>query len=91
MRWFFLPVVFDDVIVATAFTILAGGLGLVFLLVAVWAVPRLMNALTPKIDEEKEIARGNMAVAHYFGAIVQAMIIGMSIIIAAAIIAGIHG
>jgi len=35
--------------------------------------------------------RGNLAVANYFGRVVQAAIIGMSIIIAAAIIAGFSG
>jgi len=29
--------------------------------------PRLIDRLTPNIDEGKEIARGNLAVAQYFG------------------------
>lgn len=86
-----MPVVWDEVIVATAFTILGGALGLAFMLIGIILIPRISNMLTPNIDEEKEIARGNMAVAHYFGGIIQAAIIGMSIIIGAAIIAGIHG
>lgn len=73
------------------FTIVAGIMGIGFLMIAVWFMPRLVNKLTPNIDEEKEIVRGNMAVAHYFGAVVQAILLGLSIIIAAAVIAGLHG
>jgi hypothetical protein len=45
--------------------------------------------LTPNIDEEKEIIRGNTAVAEYFGRIVGACIIGLSIVVAAAVLGGI--
>jgi len=45
--------------------------------------------MTPNIDEEKEIARGNVAVAEYFGRVVAASIIGISIVIAAAILGGV--
>ncbi len=86
-----MPVVMDEVVVATTYTILGGILGFVFMLLGVLLLPKILNKLTPNIDEEKEIARGNLAVAKYFGSIVHAAIIGMSIIIAAAIIAGIHG
>ena len=39
-------------------------------------------------DKEKEIIRGNSAVAEYFGRIVSAGIVGISIIIAAAVLGG---
>ena len=81
----------DDVVLATFYTLLAGVLGFAFMLVAAVMLPKLINRLTPNIDEEKEMIRGNMAVATYFGQVVQACIVGMSIIIAAALIAGIHG
>ena len=74
---------------ATLYTILGGILGLVFMLINIMIVPKLLNKLTPKIDEQKEILRGNVAVARYFGGIVNAIILGTSIIIAAAIMAGI--
>jgi hypothetical protein len=45
--------------------------------------------MTPNIDEDKEIARGNVAVAQYFGRVVAASIIGVSIVIAAAVGCGI--
>jgi hypothetical protein len=44
--------------------------------------------MTPAIDEDKEIARGNQAVAEYFGRVVAASILGMSIIVAAAVLGG---
>jgi hypothetical protein len=84
-------VLLSDVIGAGTYTLIGGFLGIVLLIVSSAFVPRIMNSLTPKIDEEKEILKGNVAVAHYFGRIVQALIIGISIIIASAIIAGIHG
>ena len=86
-----MAVVFDDVFGASVFTLLGAFLGFVCLVVGAVLIPRILNLLTPKIDEEKEIVRGNMAVAQYFGRVVEAMIIGLSIIIAAAIISGIHG
>ena len=51
-------------------------------------VPKLMNRLTPNIDEEKEIARGNTAVAEYYGRVVGACILGLSIVIGAAVLGG---
>ncbi|MEW6013655.1 MAG: hypothetical protein AB1602_09690, partial [Elusimicrobiota bacterium] len=52
-------------------------------------IPKIFDKITPNIDEDKEMIRGNLAVAEYFGKIVSAGIIGISIIIAAAVIAGI--
>ena len=86
-----MAIVLDDVVVATAFTILGGVLGFIFMIIGVLLVPKILNMLTPNIDEEREIVRGNVAVAKYFGSIVHATILGLAIIIAAAIIAGIHG
>ena len=62
---------------------------LALVLMASAIVPKMMNRLTPNIDEEKEIARGNVAVAEYFGRVVGGCIIGVSIVIAAAILGGI--
>ena len=63
------------------------GIGLVLLAAAY--LPRLLDRLTPNIDEGKEIARGNLAVAQYFGLVVAGSIIGLSIVIAAAVLGGI--
>ena len=81
----------QNLIWATIFTILGAGLGILTLFISVYFVPRMVDRFTQHIDEEAEIVRGNQAVAAYFGRVVSATILGVSIIIAAAIIAGIHG
>jgi hypothetical protein len=53
-------------------------------------MPRILSRFTPHIEEEREIAAGNQAVAEYHGRIVSSLVIGVSIIIAVAIFAGIH-
>ncbi len=63
--------------------------GVALLLGAAAVLPAFINRLTPTIDEEKEIAKGNRAVADYFGRVVSAAIIGVSIIIAVSVAAGI--
>ena len=63
--------------------------GVALVLAASFVLPRLIERLTPNLDEDKEIARGNVAVAEYFGRIVAAAIIGVSIVVAAAVAAGI--
>lgn len=68
---------------------LTGGAAGAFLLV--WfssRIPAVFNKITPDMDEGKEIIRGNRAVAEYFGRIVSAAILGVSVIIAAAVLGG---
>ncbi len=86
-----MPISFDNVVVGIAFTAVGIVIGVISLVLTAVLVPHLMNMLTPNIDEEKEILKGNVAVARYFGGIMQAVIIGMAIIIAASILAGILG
>jgi uncharacterized membrane protein YjfL (UPF0719 family) len=74
---------------AAAFTVFGALLGIVLVLVAASFVPRLLNKLTPSIDEGREIARGNRAVAHYFGLVCGASILGLSLVVAAAVLGGI--
>ena len=74
---------------AVIFAVVGGLVGIVLMMVAAVMIPKLLDRLTPDIDEDKELARGNRAVAEYFGRIVSACIIGMSIVIAAAILGGI--
>ncbi|OPY08976.1 MAG: hypothetical protein A4E68_00808 [Syntrophaceae bacterium PtaB.Bin095] len=71
------------------FSLVGGLVGIVLVLLASAVVPRMMNRLTPNIDEEKEILRGNGAVAEYYGRVVGACIVGVSIVIAAAVLGGI--
>ncbi len=63
--------------------------GIIIVMLALAFLPRIIDKLTPNIDEEKEIIRGNRAVADYFGRVVSAGIIGISIIVAAAVLGGI--
>ncbi|MBI4214457.1 DUF350 domain-containing protein [archaeon] len=81
----------DSVVFATLFTVLGVVIGFIAMLIATVGLPALINKLTPDLDEGKEIRRGNIAVAQYFGQVVGASIIGVAIIIGSAIIAGIHG
>ncbi len=81
----------ESAVIASLFTVMGIVIGIVAMLVATVVLPKLINKLTPDLDEGKEIKRGNAAVAQYFGRIVGAAIIGMAIIIGSAIIAGIHG
>jgi uncharacterized membrane protein YjfL (UPF0719 family) len=74
---------------AVVFAFVGGLVGLVMVLAAAWFLPAVINRFTPNIDEEKEIARGNGAVAEYFGRVVSAAILGVSIVVAAAVAAGI--
>lgn len=71
------------------FSLIGGLVGMILVLASSAFVPRLMDKLTPNIDEQKEIIRGNTAVAEYFGRIVGACIIGLSIVMAAAVLGGI--
>ncbi len=71
------------------FFALAGGLAGAFLLIWISAhLPAVFDKFTPELDEGREIVRGNRAVADYFGRIVSAAILGVSIIIAAAVLGG---
>jgi hypothetical protein len=74
---------------AVIYALVGGIIGIALVMGASFLLPHLINRLTPDIDEEKEIARGNMAVAQYFGRVVSASIVGVSIVVAAAILGGI--
>ena len=71
------------------FAVVGGLLGMVLVIVASFIVPRVIDRLTPDIDEQKEIVRGNSAVAEYFGRVVSAAILGVAIVVAAAVLGGI--
>lgn len=70
------------------FSIVGALIGMVLVLVASLIIPRLLDRLTPTIDEQKEIVRGNQAVAEYFGRLTGAAILGVSIVVAAAVLGG---
>jgi hypothetical protein len=73
---------------ALLFSVLGGLLGVCIVMTATIFVPRILDRLTPNLDEEKEIARGNRAVAEYFGRVTSACILGISLIVAAAVLGG---
>jgi len=74
---------------AAVFVFVGGIVGLGLVAIAAVFLPRLIEKFTPNLDEEKEIARGNVAVGEYFGRVVSASILGASIIVAAAVLGGI--
>jgi hypothetical protein len=71
------------------FSIVGASVGMILVLASSFIIPRLLDRLTPNIDEQKEIIRGNQAVAEYFGRLAGAAIIGVSIVVAAAVLGGI--
>ncbi|MEK6742236.1 MAG: hypothetical protein AABZ15_01425 [Nitrospirota bacterium] len=74
---------------AVIFIVVGGIIGILLILAATMLIPRILSRLTPNLNEDKEIARGNRAVAEYFGRVVGATIIAIGIVIAAAILGGI--
>lgn len=79
----------ENITLAVIYTVLGGVLGVLLMALSAFIVSRIVDLMTPRINDEKEIAKGNLAVATYVGQITQAVILGISIIIAAAIISGI--
>ena len=74
---------------AGVFAVLGALLGILLVLGATAVVPRMLDRLTPELDEAREIARGNRAVAEYFGRVAAAAILGVSIVVAAAVLGGV--
>ncbi len=78
-----------NILWAVVFSFVGASIGIYLFIKISQKIPKIFDKITPNIDEDKEMIRGNLAVAEYFGKIVSAGIIGISIIIAAAVIAGI--
>jgi small-conductance mechanosensitive channel len=74
---------------AIVFSLVGGIIGILLILAATLFIPRILSRLTPNLNEDKEIARGNRAVAEYFGRVVGATIIAIGVVIAASILGGI--
>jgi hypothetical protein len=74
---------------SVVFSMVGGIVGVFLVLASSMVLPRLIDRMSPNLDEEKEIARGNVAVAKYFGMVVAASILGISLVVAAAILGGI--
>jgi uncharacterized membrane protein YjfL (UPF0719 family) len=73
---------------SVVFSVVGALIGMVLVIASSMILPGLIDRLTPNIDEQKEIARGNAAVGEYYGRIVGSAILGVSIVIAAAILGG---
>jgi hypothetical protein len=73
---------------AVAYTIVGGFVGVAMMAVAMRIIPGIVDKVTPNIDDEKEMLRGNLAVGTYVGLVTAAVILGLSVVVAAAIIAG---
>ncbi len=71
------------------FSIVGALIGMVLVIVSSLILPTLINRLTPNIDEEKEMIRGNVAVGEYYGRVVGSSILGVSIVVAGAVLGGI--
>ncbi|MBL63712.1 MAG: hypothetical protein CMI30_09940 [Opitutae bacterium] len=80
----------NDILYILLYTLVGGGLGTLIILFVARFVPGLIDRLTPNIDEQKEIVRGNQAVAHFHGLVSAAVIIGVSIVVAAAVLGGLQ-
>ena len=80
---------FNNIGWSLIFSITGALIGIILLILSTLVLPALVNRMTPNIDEQKEIARGNSAVGEYFGRVVGAAILGVSIIVAAAVLGGI--
>lgn len=81
--------IYIDIGWAVVFSMVGGIMGILLILAATMFIPRILNRMTPNLNEDKEIARGNRAVAEYFGRVVGSTIIAIGIVIAAAILGGI--
>ena len=80
----------NDIFFIVLYTLVGGGLGTLIILIVARYVPGLIDRLTPNIDEQREIARGNQAAAQFYGLVSAAVIIGVSIVVAAAVLGGLQ-
>ncbi len=80
--------VLQNLIWLVVFVFAGGGAGLMVIMLSSLLLPKILERFTPALDEEKEMARGNRAVAEYFGRVVAAGILGISIVVAAAVLGG---
>jgi hypothetical protein len=81
--------VFQNMGWSVIFGVVGAVVGVALLLAAAAVLPMLISRLTPALEEGKELAKGNQAVAEYLGRVTAAAVIGASLIIAAAVAAGI--
>jgi len=71
------------------FSIIGAVVGMALVISSSLILPKLIDRMTPNIDEQKEIVRGNLAVGEYYGRVVGSAILGVSIVVGAAVLGGI--
>lgn len=83
----------DDIYVdigwAVVYALVGGTIGVLLVLASTLFIPRILRSLTPNLNEDEEIVKGNRAVAEYFGRVVGSTIIAIGMVISAAILGGI--
>jgi hypothetical protein len=70
------------------FSAVGGLIGMVLVIFSALILPTLIDRMTPNLDEKKEMARGNVAVGQFYGRVVGSAILGVSIVVAAAVLGG---
>jgi hypothetical protein len=70
------------------FSAVGGLIGMVLVIFSALILPALIDRMTPNLDEKKEMARGNVAVGQFYGRVVGSAILGVSIVVAAAVLGG---
>lgn len=73
---------------AVIFSSIGAITGSLLVIAAASFLPKFIDKLTPSIDAEKEILRGNAAIGEYFGRITASAIVGVSVVVAASILGG---
>jgi hypothetical protein len=79
-----------DIISIVLYTVVGAILGGLLVLWIARYVPRMIDRLTPHIDEQRELARGNQAVALFYGLVSASVILGVSLVVAAAVLGGLQ-
>ena len=74
---------------SVVYSVVGGVVGIALVVASSAFLPWFIERMTPQMEEEKEIAKGNLAVAQYFSRVVAASILGVSIVVAAAVLGGI--
>jgi uncharacterized membrane protein YjfL (UPF0719 family) len=74
---------------SVVFSVIGGVIGMALVISSSLILPALIDRMTPNIDEQKEITRGNSAVGEYYGRVTGSAILGVSIVVAAAVLGGI--
>lgn len=62
-------------------------IGIVLVMLSIAIVRKVLHFIIPGIDADKEVEKGNTAVASYYGGIIQAVMLTLGMIVSAALLA----